>query len=742
MNKKLLILTLGLAILAASCSKDNTKKDPVITNPTKLTDLVIPAGFTWQSARDVNFSISITDTRFQNKIHVVAIYLADPVTKPIAIAKGSATLTNPFIATLSIPSTVNEAYVVKTSPDGSSVTEKLSLTSTKVSAALSSVNKDNKLSFFMAGKSLMGTEVEPECGTKTSASNIKLNTSTDVYCFTSTVDLTINVEANNGGTLKINAPGKTITFGDNFNHTGIKVFISEGTTVRFNRDLNIKSGEIFSNSGKLLAGNLSSAGIFVNNGEATFSGSNFNLNSGSELTNRSTMAVQSQNPSINGLITNSGNMTFNNATFNSGSTLNNYCSFTVNNVLTVNTGALNNYKLVLVKGDTYVNSGGTINLIDGAMHQTLNMSNMNGVVYGRGPAVSLFKTTGTVGDNVVNNSGYFKGALQYCGTRDLEVNQNNKKHFSDGAIKGCGAYIIKDDCNTLGNGVPPVQIKPDTDGDGIIDEQDDYPNDKTKAFDNFSVNYHKGGSTIAFEDSWPVLGDYDLNDVVLTYKHLVVTNAKNVAVRIEGKWNLIASGASYKNGAAVQFPLPKNMATNFKSSDGVSREDGHDSLVVILFNNARDQQVLWNTMPNQSLSPVKTFTFSFDLTDGPSFPALGVSAFNPFLFNGTKDAIRGYETHLFGKHPTKLADKSLFGTNADNSLKGVYYSTKGRLPWGIEIPVATFRYPYEKIGILESYLKFSSWATSGGSLYADWYSNTATDFRDATKLFPSVAPAN
>jgi LruC domain-containing protein len=651
-------------------------------------------------------------------------------------------LSSPFVATLSIPSTVSEAYVVKTSPDGSSVMEKLTITSTKVSAALSSVNKSNKLSLLMADKSVTSAEVEPPCGTTTSATNIKLNTSADVFCFTSTTDLTINVEANNGGTLKINAPGKTITFGDNFNHTGIKVFIAEGTTVKFNRDLNIKNGEVFSNSGNLVVGNLSSNGSLINNGEATFSGSNFNLNSGSELTNRSIMVVQAQNPGVNGLITNSGNLTFSNSvTFNSGSTLNNYCSFTVNNVLTVNT-AINNYKLVLVKGDTYVNSGGTINLFDGAMHQTLNMSNMNGVVYGRGPAVSLFKTTGTVGDNVVNNNGFFKGALQYCGTRDLEVNQNNKKHFSDGAIKGCGAYIVKDECNTLGNGIPPVAIKPDKDGDGIIDEQDDYPEDKTKAFNNFSVNYHNGGSTIAFEDSWPLIGDYDLNDVVLTYKHLVITNAKNIAVRIEGKWNLIASGASYRNGAGVQFPLPKGMATNFKSSDGVTTEDGHDSLVVILFQNARNQQVLWNTMPNQSLSPVKTFTFSFDLTNGPSFPALGVSAFNPFLFNGTIDAIRGYETHLFEKYPTKLADKSLFGTKVDNSLNGPYYSTKGRLPWGIEIPVATFRYPYEKVSIINAYLKFSSWATSGGSQNPDWYSNTGSDFRDATKLFPAVAAGN
>lgn len=739
MNKKLLTITLGLTILAASCKKDRTEKNAVTTN---LTDLVVPVNFTWQTARNVKFSIGITDTRFQNKIHVVAIYLADPATGALPVTKGSATLANAYIVTVSVPATVNEAYLVKTSPDGSSIIEKVPLTSTKVTVALSSVGIGNKVTVLSTRNSVMNAAVEPSCGTEISTSNIKLNSSADVYCFTSTTDLTINVEANNGGTLKINAPGKTITFGDNFNHTNVKIFVASGTTVKFNRDLGIKSGEVFSNKGTVLVGNFSNAGTFINNGQATFSGSNFNLNSGSELTNSSTMVVGSQNPSINGLITNTGNLTFNNATFNSGSTLHNYCSFTVNNNLQVNTGEINNYKLILVKGDTYVNSGGTINLIDGAMHQTLNMSNMNGVVYGRGPLVSLFKTTGTVGDNVVNNSGFFKGALQYCGTRDLEVNQNNKKHFSEGAVQACGVYVVKDECNTVGNGVPPSEEKPDTDGDDVIDDQDAYPNDPAKAYNNYSVNYQNGGSTIAFEDSWPLVGDYDLNDVVLNYKHLVVTDAKNIAVRIEGEWNLIASGGSYRNGAGIQFPLPKGMAKNFKSSNGLSPEDGQDSLVVILFNNSRDQQATWNTKPNESASPVKTFTFSFDLVNGPSFQVIGVSAFNPFICNGTSDAIRGYETHLFGKRPTKLVDKSLFGTHDDNSSEGVYYSTKTRLPWAIELPVATFKYPFEQANILESYLKFASWATSGGSLDVDWYSNTSSSYRDDTKLYPATPARN
>jgi LruC domain-containing protein len=736
MSKKLLSLAIGLTLLSASCKKDNTEKDAVVA---KITDLKVPANFTWQTARDVNFTINVTDTRFQNKIHVVSIYLADPSTGAIAVAKGSAILGTPFIANISVPATINEAYVIKTAPDGSAVTEKIELNAVKVAVSLSSSNTKNAMLLTSLNSDVLSAITEPECGIAISTSNIKINNSTDVYCFTSDADLTINVEANNGGTLKINAPGKTITFGDNFNHTNLKLFIAAGTTVKFNRDLNIKAGEEIINNGILTAANLSSSGSLVNKGRASFSGGNFNLNSGAELTNSSEMTVESQNPNISGVLTNTGNLTFNSATFNSGSKLINYCSLTFNNNLQINTPEFNNYKLVMVKGDTYVNSSGTINLFDGAMHQTQDMTNMNGVVYGRGPQVSLFRTLGTVGDNVVNNSGYFKGALQYCGTRDLEVNQNNKKHFSDGAVKGCGVYIVKDDCNTIGNGTPPKEVKPDTDGDGVIDEQDAYPKDKSKAFNNYSVNFQNGGSTIAFEDSWPSVGDYDLNDVVLIYKHLVVTNANNIAVRIEGEWKLLASGGTNRNGAGIQFPLTNQSISDYKSSNGLSPEAGQDSLVIILFNNVRDQQATWNTIMSESISPVRTYTFSFNLTNGPALEVLGVSAFNPFIFNGSSNTIRGYETHLFGKKPTKLVDQSIFGTNDDNSLQGATYSTKTRLPWGIEIPVATFQYPLEQTSILESYLKFSNWASSGGTLDLDWYSNSGAGYRNESKLFPSIS---
>ncbi|RZK74975.1 MAG: LruC domain-containing protein [Pedobacter sp.] len=736
MNKNLLFLFLALTTAVASCKKDNTIEDAANK---KISDIVVPASFAWQTSRDINFSIGISDTRFQNRLHVVAIYLSDPAKGGVPVSKGAASLISPFNTKISIPSTINEAYIVKIAPDGSTSTEKVALTSAKVSIALSSTSTASLVSGLSLNAQMADTNGEPNCSLTTTPSNganLDIANSSTVLCLTPTSDVTINLNANNGGTLKINAPGKTVTFG-NFNHTNLKIYIASNTTVKFNNDLNLSSTEVIVNNGTLNGNNLNSAGSLINNSTATFTGGNFNINNGGTITNAGTFTATGGTANFNGVFTNTHFATFNNVTVNSTGGINNYCRFTVTSDLTVNK-TINNYKLFTVGGNTHINSDSNplINLINGAMFLTKNMDVMDGNVSGSGSPVSLFKVTGSIGDNVLNNNGYFKGTVQFCGTKDIEVNQNNKKHFSDGATKGCGTYIENDgSCNNIGNGTAPAPVKPDTDGDGIIDEQDAYPTDPTKAFNSYSVNYANGGSTVAFEDSWPLKGDYDLNDVVLTYKFLVATSAQNKVVTVQAEWRLLATGGNFRNGAGIQFNLPASSITNFTASNALAPEAGQDSLVVILFKDSREQQATWNTRVGEAVSPSKTFTFSFNVTNGPTLESFGLSSYNPFIWNNTTGYGRGYEAHLYGKYPTKLADITLFGTGDDSSLTGKYYATSNKLPWAIELPVSQFLYPIEKSAVTSTYLKFSDWASSGGTTSLDWFTNTATGYRNNSFIY-------
>lgn len=129
-----------------------------------------------------------------------------------------------------------------------------------------------------------------------------------------------------------------------------------------------------------------------------------------------------------------------------------------------------------------------------------------------------------------------------------------------------------------------------------------------------------------------------------------------------------------------------------------------------------------------------TLLIGFDTTgSGVSLSAFGGSTFNPFIvINQT----RGREVHKADYVPTSLVNASLFGTNQDRSNpgQGTYYKTANNHPWVIETSTS-IDYMQEKNELSTGYLKFIDWVVSGGTSYTDWYSNTSSAYRDATKIY-------
>lgn len=75
----------------------------------------------------------------------------------------------------------------------------------------------------------------------------------------------------------------------------------------------------------------------------------------------------------------------------------------------------------------------------------------------------------------------------------------------------------------------------------------------------YSLEY-KG--IIAFEDNWPRKGDYDLNDVIVKYQSVLNFNDANQALSTEDTYELLWSGATFKNGFAYQLNTERsNMST-------------------------------------------------------------------------------------------------------------------------------------------------------------------------------------
>ena len=286
----------------------------------------------------------------------------------------------------------------------------------------------------------------------------------------------------------------------------------------------------------------------------------------------------------------------------------------------------------------------------------------------------------------------------------------------------------------------------DTDNDGVIDELDDYPNDPEAAVDVFTPS-ELGMGTFAFEDLWPLKGDYDFNDMVIGYRYTNVLNSNNESVRFLMNFIVRAVGASSHSGFGVELDIDPNL---IKSVRGQNQAGGNTSLnskgleanqnkaVIIVFNDSfnflkpASGAKYINTDPNEGIVAPYEIQVVIEFANPIDAELLGTAPFNPFIFSSMD---RGKELHLAGKTPTTLANQSLFGTGNDNTdlASGKTYQDANNLPWAIHI-IHQFRYPVEKTRIDLSYNKFIDWGLSQGTIFKDWYGDN-NGYRNANKIY-------
>jgi LruC domain-containing protein len=272
----------------------------------------------------------------------------------------------------------------------------------------------------------------------------------------------------------------------------------------------------------------------------------------------------------------------------------------------------------------------------------------------------------------------------------------------------------------------------DTDGDGVNNNIDDYPNDPNLAFNT----YYPSSSTfghIAFEDLWPFKGDYDMNDLIVGYKYILVKNASSDVVSIQTSVYVKAAGGSYQNGFGIELPISpsdvsmvigENLQEGYINLNSNATEAGQNKAVIIPFDNAtnlapRPVGYYINTQQGSPVVISDTIKVSVWLTHPIPSSVIGDAPFNPFLICNKN---RGHEIHLANNPPTTLADQSLFNTGNDrtNIALGRYYLSDKNIPWALNIP-GEYPIVLEKSEIIDAYLKFQPWCQSGGTQYNDWY---------------------
>ena len=294
----------------------------------------------------------------------------------------------------------------------------------------------------------------------------------------------------------------------------------------------------------------------------------------------------------------------------------------------------------------------------------------------------------------------------------------------------------------------------DTDGDGVADIYDAYPNDPNKAFNNYFPA--SGFSTLMYEDQWPSKGDYDFNDIVVDYRYNIVTNAANNVVEANYSFLPRAAGCIYKNSFAFQLDGVTadkiSSVTGTKSAwtqvnpNGTEAGQTNNNANILVTDNffnlfaGRSGNDMVNTVPSIAKLNADTVSVSVKFivngvaaTGGTvSFTNFGSNVFNPYII---VSQTRGHEIHLADRIPSSKMDMTLFGTADDksNPSQGTYYRTANNLPWALNI-VSSVPYPTETTDITTAYLNLIKWAVSGGSLNTDWYL-ALSGYRDNTKIY-------
>lgn len=406
---------------------------------------------------------------------------------------------------------------------------------------------------------------------------------------------------------------------------------------------------------------------------------------------------------------------------------------------------------------SYINSGGGLVSGDKVYLGTFGPDTMIGFVLlpnGYNPAVGTVSGAGSpfYSNEVLNpenDPGQRIHTVQFwdqneqkmvIGFEDTNRNSGSDDDFND--------VIIAITANPAASIQVPATLRTatpvDTDGDGVNDDDDDYPTDPDLAFNN----YYPGDSIfgyLAYEDLWPYRGDYDMNDLLVGYRFNTITNSSNDVKEIQSKIFVKAAGGSYQHGFGIALPVPGYFvesvngpiySENYITNTPNGTEAGQNEAVIVVFDNSntvapRPSGFYVNTEPGSPIINSDTIRLAIRFVAGIPPVTVGNPPYNPFLISNKR---RGYEIHLPDKPPTTLADPALFNTGQDrsNPSLGVYYKTDRNLPWSINVP-GPFQIITEKTPINNAYLHFTTWAESGGTLYPDWYEDKP-GYRDLNKI--------
>lgn len=253
----------------------------------------------------------------------------------------------------------------------------------------------------------------------------------------------------------------------------------------------------------------------------------------------------------------------------------------------------------------------------------------------------------------------------------------------------------------------------DTDGDGVPDSVDDFPDDTTKAIDN---RYPSASEyfTVAFEDMFPDVGDADYNDFVGIGSYHEHLNAAGQLVELQGQIQIITRGASRDAAFHLRIDgLPAGSWT-IDRRDWTEQPSGSDAgshgggaLDLTLFPSNREALPPFNTA--EGLEPERGSVARFSYVPNSPFDpsTMEQAPYDPYLLMLST----GFDIHTVGK-------AALPGSVNPGGYE-TFIDANG-FPWGLVFP-EPWDPPNETVHIEDAYTDFGSWRTTSGTNKKTWY---------------------
>lgn len=755
-----IFLFAGIVLLFTGCEQDYY--DPSRQQGTGSSlfgdSINVPQGFNWSTMQTVDLNLEVDDQYNGKYFYTVELYDAHPFFDKNAamLGKGVAKKGNNFIYSPTIPADLETIFIKQIDPTGREKVTATTIVDTQNivasiatgRSALRSSTVDNDPSVASASDNVASLRSVP--------ANVQVNypTPADAIVIDDQSPSSYTLQTNKSYVIRGEYTG-AITFPGGGK---VELFIegvwnntSSAITLQKDTKMIVQNGGVFNstvdlviNGYKFMVVAVAPTGRFNENREADIT---LNLTDDGQIVNFGMLnAFRIQLPS-KGVLYNAAEMEVEEFEINSTNNITNDKSLTITDANFTNGEITNNCHLEI--GQLYTNgtrifvSEGSILIVDtytNAMGTTINMDSHS--IFEITNSITFGSWSNTIEGVGANTALLRMEEIHFNGWQSVSIQGNIELENSNySSSQGSNGYKLESPAHWVQKGKSAVRIESTdcNEGGNSVSEPSTPPSNPV-----FPIIWNGTDVTYMFEDNWPMLGDYDMNDVVFNMKPEYTIDAGNKVTQLKLEVTLRAVGGVKRLAIGMQIDgMARNVVSSVSRSSQAGRdnsvfiasnglETGQDYVVIPIFDDVHKALgIPAGTMVNTTVGgsfgtvPPAVVTFTLTFNSPVDKETVSIDKLNPFIVNGGYNNSR-HEVHLPGFVPTDKVDVRRFGAGDDDS-NNKYYISKGNLIWALAIP-GTTRYPKEYTSIRKAYPQIESWATTSGQSDKDWYMHPVQTF--------------